>query len=83
MTERRFPASLAPLALTRLVQPEAQKAPKRDGDHGSPCPFLTISAQQKRSTAMKKTAAIVGVAFTAGMLLTTAFAFSLLPLALT
>jgi hypothetical protein len=32
---------------------------------------------------MKKTAAIVGVAFTAGMLLTTAFAFSLLPLALT
>jgi len=38
---------------------------------------------QKRSTAMKKTAAIVGVAFTVGMVLTTAFAFSLLPLALT
>jgi hypothetical protein len=38
---------------------------------------------QKRNTAMKKTAAIVGVAFTLGMVLTTAFAFSLLPLALT
>ena len=68
-------------ALGAACQP--WKAPKRDGGHGSPCPGLTISAQQKRSTAMKKTAAIVGVAFTAGMLLTTAFAFSLLPLALT
>jgi hypothetical protein len=32
---------------------------------------------------MKKIAAIVGLAFAAGMILTTAFAFSLLPLLLT
>jgi hypothetical protein len=38
---------------------------------------------QKGSTAMKKTAAIFGLAFAAGMVLTTAFAFSLLPLLLT
>jgi len=69
------------LAIADALAPE--KAPKRDGNHGSPCAVLTISAQQKRDTAMKKIAAIVGLAFTAGMVLTTAFAFSLLPLLLT
>jgi hypothetical protein len=60
-----------------------EKAPKRDGDHGSPCAVLAISGQQKRDTAMKKIAAIVGLTFAVGMVLTTAFAFSLLPLLLT
>jgi len=69
------------LAIADALAPE--KAPKRDGRHGSPCPVLTISAQQKRDTAMKKIAAIVGLTFAAGMVLTTAFAFSLLPLLLT
>jgi hypothetical protein len=46
-----------------------------------PCPDNLITT--KRDTAMKKIAAIVGLAFAAGMVLTTAFAFSLLPLLLT
>src|SRR5215469_16406070 len=46
---RRFPAALvAPLAFTRLAQSDAQKAPKRDADHGGPCRVLAISTQPKK-----------------------------------
>jgi hypothetical protein len=48
-------------------------------------PVLAISTSLKRGTAMKKIAVILALAlaFTAGMALTTAFAFGLLPLLLT
>jgi len=58
-----------------------QKAPKRDADHGCPCPVLSISTQPKKGTAMT-TAVILVLALATGMALTTAFAFSLLPLVL-
>jgi hypothetical protein len=47
-------------------------------------PVLAISTSLKRGTAMKKIAVILALAFafTAGMALTTAFAFGLLPLLL-
>jgi hypothetical protein len=66
-------------------QSRALKAPKRDGCHGSTLPVLAISTSLKRGTAMKKIAVILALAFafTAGMALTTAFAFGLLPLLLT
>jgi len=68
------------LALTRLAQPEAQKAPKRDGDHGSPCPVLAISTQSKKGHAMIP--AIFALGLATGIALTTAFALGLLPLLL-
>jgi hypothetical protein len=46
-----------------------------------PCPD-NLSTNEKRDTAMKKIATIVGLALATGMVLTTAFAFSLLPLLL-
>ena len=68
------------LALTRLAQSEAQKAPKRDGGHGSPCPALAISTQPKRGTSMIPAIFTLGLA--TGIALTTAFALGLLPLLL-
>ena len=72
-----------PLSLVALFPFE--KAPKRDGNHGCPCPVLAISPQSKKGDAMKKIALILALAlaFTAGMALTTAFAFGLIPLLLT
>src|SRR6516164_2526712 len=55
-----------------------QKAPKRDGDHGSPCPVLVISTQSKKGHAMIPAVFALGLA--TGIALTTAFALGLLPL---
>ena len=71
-----------PANFIRLAQPKAQKAPKRDGDHGFPCAVLAMPTQLIKGDAMKKIATIVGLALATGMVLTTAFAFSLLPLLL-
>ena len=58
----------------------SRKAPKRDGDHGFPCPVLAISTQAKKGDAMKKIIWALAFAITTGMALTTAFGFNLLPL---
>src|SRR5215469_15823175 len=54
------------------------KAPKRDGDHGSPCPVLVISTQSKKGHAMIPAVFALGLA--TGIALTPAFALGLLPL---
>jgi hypothetical protein len=57
-----------------------EKAPKRDGDHGSPCAALVISTQSKKGHAMIP--AIFALGLATGIALTTAFALGLLPLLL-
>jgi hypothetical protein len=57
------------------------KAPKRDGDHGSPCPVLAICTSW-RGVIVMKIAVILALAFTltAGMALTAAFGSGFIPL---
>jgi hypothetical protein len=65
-----------------LRSKQTEKARNCDGYHGDACPELANSAQLKKGDAMKKIAVIwaLAIATTAGMALTTAFAFGLMPL---
>ena len=67
--------TVLPSPPTSFAWPKAQKAPKRDGDHGLLALFWQRAHNKKGTTAM-----ILVILAIVGMALTTAFGLGLLPL---